>query len=94
MLADILPTPTFAADYLYFGPLGVVVGLVMLALAIVAGRAVRRQGLAAAILVGVVTFVALDLVCFFVGLHLLSASYDRPLPPDVAPKAGSPGQAP
>jgi hypothetical protein len=94
MLADVLPTPTLALDYLYLGPLGIAVGVVILAAAILVGRALRRRGKGwgMAIAGGIAVFVALDLVVYFLYLNVLRGPYDRPLPP-VVDGAGPPGQA-
>jgi hypothetical protein len=93
VLADVLPTPTLALDYLYLGPVGIAVGAVILAAAILAGRALRRRGKGrgTAILGGVAVFVALDLVVYFLYVNVLRGPYDRPLPP-VADGAGPAGQ--
>lgn len=93
MLADVLPTPTFALDYLYLGPVGIVVGAVILAAALLVGRALRRRGKGwgVAIAGGVVVFVALDLVAYFSYVNLFRESHGRPLPPMVE-GAGPMGQ--
>lgn len=91
MLADVLPTPTLALDYLYLGPVGIAVGAVILAAAIVCGRALRGRGRGTAIVSGVAVFVALDLAVYFLYVNFFREPYHRPLPP-VAQEAGSEGQ--
>lgn len=93
MLADVLPTPTLALDFLYLGPAGIGVGAVVLAAAILCGRALRRRGRGwgMAILGGIAVFVALDLVVFLLYVNVFREPHGRPLPPMVE-GAGSVGQ--
>jgi hypothetical protein len=69
--ADILPPPTFVADYLWFGlPAGPIVGLALIAGVVFLYRRMRRagkkRGRAAAL--ALVLFVAANLLCYLVAL--------------------------
>ncbi|MFZ6181709.1 hypothetical protein [Nannocystis pusilla] len=76
LLADVAPPPTLLLDSLHLGWAGLLVLPGIVALAVFAGRAVRRRGRGrgAAIAAGVAVFVALDLVAYFVGLELMFAA--------------------
>ena len=94
MLADVLPTPTLALDFLYLGPVGIAVGAVIFAAAILTGRALRRRGSGWGwrFWARVAVFVALDLVVFFAYFNVFREPYSRRHPE--FERTGPVGQAP
>ncbi|MCY1012534.1 hypothetical protein OV079_44795 [Nannocystis pusilla] len=101
LLADVAPPPTLLLDSLHLGWAGLLVLPGIVALAVFAGRAVRRRGRGRgpAIAAGVAVFVALDLVAYVVGLELMFAAKRerRELlapPVEQAREPGPSGQAP
>lgn len=92
--ADALPPPLFVADFLWFGPAGVVVGVLLVAGAAHLFRQLRARGRSrvAALLVAALAFVAADLVCYGVLLSLpRRRGPEPPLTPVEAPRAAEGG---
>jgi hypothetical protein len=82
--ADIIPPPTFVADYLWFGlPLGPLVGLALIAGVVFLYRRMRKagKGRGRAAALGLLLFVTADLLCYLLALgHPRPRDYP-PLPP-------------
>jgi peptidoglycan/LPS O-acetylase OafA/YrhL len=82
--ADILPPPTFVADYLWFGlPAGPIVGLALIAGVVFLYRRMRKagKGRGRAAALGLLLFVAANLLCYLVALGNRRPRDDARLPP-------------
>lgn len=79
--ADALPPPLFVADFLWFGPAGVVIGVLLVAGAAHIFRRLRAGGRSrgAAFLLAALAFIAADLLCY--GVLLSQPRRRGPEPP-------------
>jgi LPXTG-motif cell wall-anchored protein len=101
--ADVIPVPTLVADYLWFGlPAGPIVGLMLLAAVVLLYRRRRKagKGRGRAAAMGILLFVAGNLLCYVLALQQRQHGKGPPVPPQtigvdgatypVAPKPASP----